>query len=304
MLYNNVLEAVGNTPLIRLNRVVPDGSAEVYVKFEAVNVGGSIKTRTALNMIQNAIDKGLIQQDTVIIEPTSGNQGIAIALVGAVLGYRVIIIMPDSVSVERRKLVEHYGAEVILIHDEGDIGSCIEGCIRKAEELYHSFPDAYLPQQFKNPDNPAVHYKQTGKEILEESVFAIDGVGTGGCLSGVGLALKEKNPAIEIWAVEPEHAAILSGQPVSSHIQMGIGDGLIPENLDCTLYTDVCIVSDHEALSMSQRLAKEEGLLCGISSGSNVSAALRLAQKLGPGKRVVTLIPDTGERYFSTELFG
>lgn len=307
MIYNNVLEAIGHTPMVRLNRLSQADSAEILVKYEGVNVGGSVKTRTAYNMIAEAEKKGKLHKDSVIVEPTSGNQGIGLALVGAVKGYKVKIVMPDSVSEERRKLVAQYGAEVILVHDEGDIGACIEECLQTALRIGADDPNAYIPQQFVNPDNPLVHKYHTGVEILEQVEGPIhgfcSGVGTGGTLSGIGEVLKRQNPDIVIWAVEPEHAAILSGGSIGTHLQMGIGDGLIPENLNMDIYEDICIVTDEEALDVSKRLAREEGLLCGISSGSNVAAAMRLAKKLGPGKRVVTILPDTGERYYSTELF-
>lgn len=307
MVYNNVLEALGHTPLIRLNRITDASMAEVLVKYEAVNVGGSIKTRTAYNMLHEAERRGDIKKDTIIVEPTSGNQGIGLSLVGAVRGYTVRIIMPDSVSEERRKLCQAYGAEVILVHDEGNIGECIDQCMNIAASMAKEDPRVYIPGQFVNPDNPAVHKLYTAQEILTDVDGPIHGfccgIGTGGTISGVGEALKEKNPSIEIWAVEPEHAAILSGGTVGTHIQMGIGDGLIPENLNQEIYSNITIVSDEEALEMSKRLAREEGLLCGISSGSDVVGALRLAKKLGPGKTVVTILSDTGERYYSTPLF-
>jgi len=307
MIYNNILEAVGHTPMVRLNRMVDDDSAEVLVKFEAVNVGGSIKTRTALNMIEEAEKKGLINKDTIIVEPTSGNQGIGLALVGAVKGYRTIIIMPDSVSEERRKLVRHYGADVKLIHDAGDIGACIDECLKTAIRMKEKDPRVFVPQQFANEDNTNAHKNHTALEIMEQVARPIDGfcsgIGTGGTITGIGRVLKAQNPDIEIWAVEPENAAILAGGTIGTHIQMGIGDGIIPEILDQSIYDDIYIISDEEALSTSKSLAKEEGLMCGISSGTNVAAALKLAKKLGKGKTVVTVLPDTAERYFSTELF-
>ena len=307
MIYNNILEAVGHTPMVRLNRMVDDDSSEVLVKFEAVNVGGSIKTRTALNMIEKAEKKGIINKDTIIVEPTSGNQGIGLALVGAVKGYRTIIIMPDSVSEERRKLVRHYGADVKLIHDAGDIGACIDECLKTAIRMKEKDSRVFVPQQFANEDNTNAHKNHTALEIMEQVAGPIDGfcsgIGTGGTITGIGRVLKAQNPDIEIWAVEPENAAILAGGTIGTHIQMGIGDGIIPEILDQSIYDDIYVISDEEALSMSKRLAKEEGLMCGISSGTNVAAALKLAKKLGKGKTVVTVLPDTAERYFSTELF-
>lgn len=307
MIYNNVLEAMGHTPMIRLNRMVDEDSAEILVKFEGLNVGGSIKTRTAYNMIKQAEREGLIQKDTVIVEPTSGNQGIGLALIGAVKGYKTVIIMPDSVSEERRKLVRHYGAEVILIHDDGNIGKCIDECLNTALKMQKENPKVYVPQQFENPANPLVHKHHTGLEIMEQVAGPIhgfcSGIGTGGTISGIGEVLKAQNKDIEIWAVEPENAAILAGGTVGTHLQMGIGDGLIPQNLNCNIYDHIYVVSDEEALQTAKDLARLEGLMCGISSGTNVAAAMKLAKKLGKGKTVVTVLPDTAERYFSTPLF-
>ena len=307
MRYNNILEAMGNTQLIKLNRMIDDDCADVYVKWEGVNIGGSIKTRTAYNMILEAEKEGIIKPDTIIVEPTSGNQGIGLALVGAVRGYKVKIIMPDSVSYERRKLVRHYGAEVIKVHDDGNIGECIDNCLKLAMQMAEEDPRVYVPQQFVNPNNPLVHIKETAQEIIRDMDGPIhgfcSGVGTGGTISGIGQILKEHNPDIEIWAVEPEHAAILAGGNIGTHLQMGIGDGLIPENLNTSIYSDLCIVTDDEAINTAKNLSYREGLLCGISSGSNVAAAIKLAKKLGKGKTVVTVLPDTGERYFSTPLF-
>ncbi len=308
MVYENVLDAIGHTPIIRLNRMNNDPeSAEVLVKFEGLNVGGSIKTRTAYNMIRQAEKTGVIHKDTIIVEPTSGNQGIGLALIGAVRGYRTIIIMPDSVSEERRKLVRHYGAEVILIHDAGNIGDCIDECLATAMRMAKEDPNVYVPQQFENPANPMVHKHHTGLEIMEQVAGPIhgfcSGIGTGGTISGIGEVLKAQNPDITIWAVEPENAAILAGGTIGTHLQMGIGDGLIPENLNQNIYDDVYIVTDEEAIQTAKDLARLEGIMCGISSGTNVAAALKLAKKLGKGKTVVTVLPDTAERYFSTPLF-
>ncbi|MCR5342890.1 MAG: cysteine synthase A [Butyrivibrio sp.] len=307
MIYDNVLEAVGHTPMIRLNRMVDADSAQILVKFEGTNIGGSIKTRTALNMINEAEKAGLIKEDTIIVEPTSGNQGIGLALVGAVRGYKTRIIMPDSVSEERRKLIEHYGAEVVLIHDDGDIGACIDECLQTALRMRNENPNVFVPQQFENPANTMAHKNGTVKEILEQVDGPIhgfcSGIGTGGTLTGIGEVLKEEYPFIKIWAAEPENAAILAGGNVGTHLQMGIGDGIIPEILNQTIYDDICVVSDKEAIETSKNLAKLEGLMCGISSGTNVAAAIKLAKKLGPGKTVVTILPDTAERYFSTPLF-
>ena len=307
MVYDTILEAVGRTPMVRLHRLPDPEGAQVLVKFEGLNVGGSIKTRTALQMIENAEREGKIGPGTVIVEPTSGNQGIGLALIGAVKGYRTVIIMPDSVSEERRKLVRHYGAEVILIHDAGNIGACIEECLQTAMRMQAEDPHVFVPQQFSNPGNPEAHRLHTAAEILEQVDGPIDGfcsgVGTGGTISAIGEALRARNPGMEIWAVEPENAAILSGGSVGTHLQMGIGDGVIPENLNRAIYDEICIVTDEEAIGTAKRLAREEGLMCGISSGTNVAAALKLAKKLGRGKTVVTVLPDTAERYFSTPLF-
>lgn len=307
MIYNNILDAIGHTPMIRLNRMNKPGNAEILVKFEGLNVGGSIKTRTAYNMIKQAEKEGKINENTIIVEPTSGNQGIGLALVGAVRGYKTIIIMPDSVSEERRKLVKHYGAEVILIHDAGDIGKCIDECLQTALKMAEEDENVFVPQQFANENNTNAHKYHTALEILEQTAGKIDGfcsgIGTGGTITGIGETLKSQYPNIEIWAVEPEHAAILAGGTIGTHLQMGIGDGIIPDILNREIYDDIYIVTDEEALQTAKDLAVKEGIMCGISSGTNVAAALKLAEKLGEGKTVVTILPDTAERYFSTPLF-
>lgn len=308
MIYKNVLEAMGHTPIIQLNRMVGPDCARVLVKFEGLNVGGSVKTRTAYSMICKAEEDGILKEDSIIVEPTSGNQGIGLALVGAVKGYETIIIMPDSVSQERRYLVEHYGAKVILVHDAGNIGDCINECVKTAGRMAEENPKVFVPQQFENEANPMVHRQHTGREILEQVDGPIDGfcsgIGTGGTITGIGETLKAANPDMTIWAIEPEHAAILAGGAIGTHIQMGIGDGVIPKVLNQHIYDDIVIVTDEEALQTAKELARQEGLMCGISSGTNVAAALKMAKKLGKGKTVVTLLPDTAERYFSTPLFG
>lgn len=307
MIYNNILEAMGHTPMIKLNRMNKKGNADVLVKFEGLNVGGSIKTRTAYNMIRHAEMEGKINENTIIVEPTSGNQGIGLALVGAVKGYRTIIIMPDSVSEERRKLVNHYGAEVKLIHDDGDIGKCIQECLDTALRMAEEDENVFVPQQFANVNNIGAHKYHTALEILEQSAVKIDGfcsgIGTGGTITGIGEALKAQYPDMVIWAVEPENAAILAGSNIGTHLQMGIGDGIIPDILNQNIYDDIYIVTDEEAIQTAKDLASKEGIMCGISSGTNVAAALKLAEKLGEGKTVVTILPDTAERYFSTPLF-
>ena len=307
MVYSNILEAIGNTPLVQLNHMVDEDSARVLVKVEGLNVGGSIKTRTAYNMLLEAEKQGKINSETIIVEPTSGNQGVGLALIGAVKGYKTIIIMPDSVSEERRLLVRHYGAEVVLVHDDGDIGKCIDECLQTALNMAKENPNVFVPQQFTNPANPQIHRNQTAMEIIDAVDGPIDGfcsgIGTGGTITGIGEVLKEHNPQMTIWAVEPVDAAILSGGSIGTHLQMGIGDGLIPDILNQEIYNDICVIEDEEAIKTAQELARREGLMCGISSGTNVAAALKLAKKLGPGKTVVTVLPDTAERYFSTPLF-
>ncbi len=307
MIYDTILDAVGHTPMIRLQRMGDPEGAQILVKYEGLNVGGSIKTRTAYNMILDAERQGKIHKDTVIVEPTSGNQGIGLALVGAVRGYRTVIIMPDSVSRERKLLVEHYGAKVILVHDAGNIGECIAECVRTAQKMAEDDENVFIPQQFENEANPRVHRHRTALEIMEQVAGPIDGfcsgIGTGGTITGIGEVLKAQNPSIVIWAVEPENAAILAGGTVGTHLQMGIGDGLIPKILNKDIYEDICVISDQEAIRTAKDLARLEGLMCGISSGTNVAAAIRLAKKLGRGKTVVTVLPDTAERYFTTPLF-
>ena len=307
MICDSILDAIGNTPLIRLNRMTSDSDAQILVKFEGMNVGGSIKTRTAYNMILDAQRRGLLGKDSIIVEPTSGNQGIGLALVGAVIGYKVKIIMPDSVSEERRKLVRHYGAEVILVHDDGNIGRCIEECLALAMKMKSIDPRVFVPQQFENPANPEIQRSSTAMEIINAVRGEIhgfcSGVGTGGTISGIAEALRARYPDIVVWAAEPQNAAILSGGLIGTHIQMGIGDGIIPKNLRRDVISDVCIVTDDEAVSTAKALAEKEGIMCGISSGTNVAAAIKLAAVLGKGKTVVTVLPYTAERYFSTPLF-
>ncbi len=307
MIYDNILGAIGNTPLVRLQRIVPAGSAEVLVKYEGVGIGGSIKTRTALAMLRHAEAEGKLHKDTVVVEATSGNQGIGLALAGAVLGYKTVIVMPDSVSEERRLLVRQYGAEVRLVHDDGDIGRAIRECQETVNAMAEADPNVFIPAQFDNPENPRIHETTTAMEILADMGTPPDafcsGIGTGGTLTGIGRVLKRANPDTLIVAIEPEEAAILSGGTIGTHLQMGIGDGIVPSVLDSSVIDEIAIVGDEEALETARLLAEKEGLLVGISSGTNVAVALRLAARLGEGKRVVTVLPDTGERYFSTPLF-
>lgn len=309
IMINNILEAMGRTPLIKLNRIVPEGSAQVLVKYEGLNVGGSIKTRTAFAMIEAAEREGKIGPDTIIAEPTSGNQGIGLSLVGAVRGYKVVIVMPDSVSEERVKLMKQYGADVRLVHDEGNIGECIDRCIETVRKMAEEDPNVFFPNQFSNPNNPLVQETTTAMEILQQAEGTkIDGycagIGTGGTLTGIGHTLRNANPDMTIWAVEPEQAAMLSGGLIGAHIQMGIGDGLIPDVLDQQIYDDICIITDDEAVEMAKRLAREEGILCGISGGAALHIALTLAKKEeNRGKTIVAILPDSGDRYLSTDLF-
>ncbi len=300
---DNVLDAVGNTPIVKLNRIVPEGSATVLAKLESFNPMSSVKDRIAKGMIEAAERKGKVSKDTTIIEPTSGNTGIGLAMVCAVKGYKLILTMPETMTVERRKLLAAFGAQLVLT--PGPEG--MSGAIKKAEELAKSTPNSFMPQQFKNKANPWVHKKTTAKEILRavEKVDAfVAGVGTGGTITGVGQALKRKNSAAKVIAVEPEDSPVLSGGAAGPHKIQGIGAGFVPTILDTKVYDSIIKVSNKDAQETSRLLAKKEGLLVGISSGAAAFAALKIAKDLGPGKTVVVVLPDTGERYLSTDLFG
>ena len=308
MICNNILEAMGNTPIIRLSHLAPKDGAEILVKFEGLNVGGSIKTRTAYNMICDAEKRGLIDKDSIIVEPTSGNQGIGLALVGAVRGYKTKIIMPDSVSEERRKLVEHYGAEVILVHDAGNIGACIEECLNTALRMKAENPKVFVPQQFENPANPAAHEATTGPEIWADTNGQVDifvcGVGTGGTITGTGRYLKAQNPSIQVVGMEPAGSPVLSGGKAGAHGLQGIGAGFIPEVLDVEVMDEIVTVTEAEAYTAGRLLARREGILAGLSSGAALHAAIEVASRPeNTGKTVVVLLPDTGDRYLSTPLF-
>lgn len=304
---DNILEAVGQTPLVYLRRLSPAGGARIFAKVESLNPGGSIKSRTALSMIEAAEKAGQLQSDSVIVEVTSGNQGIAMAMIGAVKGYKVKIVMPENMSLERRKLIQAYGADIILTPAGDSIQQAIEGSLAVARRMAAEDPRVFLPRQFENPANPDVHRCTTCRELLAQLGEPVDafvaGFGTGGTITGIGEVLKQSCPGVSIVAAEPDNAAILAGGVIGHHSQQGIGDGIIPPVLNCAVIDDIILVSDEDALVMSRRLATEEGLLCGVSSGTNVYAAVRVAGKLGPGKTVVTILPDTGERYLSTELF-
>jgi cysteine synthase A len=304
-IYDSVSQLVGHTPLLSLKKFCTQKglNANIIAKLEYFNPAGSVKDRVALEMISSAEREGKLKEGSVIIEPTSGNTGIGLAAIAVSRGYRTVIVMPDSMSAERQALMRAYGAELILT--PGELG--MKGAIAKAEELAAVTPNAIIAGQFENPANPEAHRKTTGPEIWEDTDGRVDmfvaGVGTGGTITGIGETLKAANPNMTIWAVEPENAAILSGGSIGTHVQMGIGDGLIPAILNQSIYDDVCIISDEEAIKASKDLARLEGIMCGISSGTNVAAAIKLAKKLGKGKTVVTVLPDTAERYFSTPLF-
>ena len=299
----NVLELIGQTPLVRLRRIVPGGSAEVLAKLESLNPGGSVKDRICLSMIEDAENKGLLNENSVIVEPTSGNTGIGLAMVCAVKGYKLILTMPETMSLERRYILSRYGAEIILTSGvEG-----MAGAVKKAEEIVRETPHAFMPQQFNNPANPEVHRKTTAKEILNATEEQLDafvaGVGTGGTVTGVGEILKKKNPKIKIIAVEPESSNVLSGGKAGPHRIQGIGAGFIPKVMNRHIPDRLITVSDEEAYETSKRLVKEEGLFVGISAGAACWAALLVAKELGKGKRVVVIFPDTGERYFSMDQY-
>jgi len=302
VVFNSVLELIGHTPIVKLNRIVPDGYADIFVKLESFNPGGSIKDRIALSMIEDAEKKGLLKPGSTIIEPTSGNTGIGIAMICAVKGYRCILVMPESMSLERIYILKSYGAEVVLTTAyEG-----MEGSIKKADELNKKIENSIILRQFDNPANPEVHRKTTAQEILRamDKIDAfVAGIGTGGTITGVGEILKKTNPDIQIVGVEPAASAVLSGEKPGPHKIPGIGAGFIPSILNLSIIDRIIKVSDNDAYKMSTRLAREEGLFVGISAGANVYASLEVAKKLGRGKKVVTVLPDTGERYFSVSQY-
>ena len=300
---DNVLELIGSTPMIKLNHIAVARSAHILAKLELANPGGSVKDRIALSMVEEAEKNGYLKRGKTIVEPTSGNTGIGLALVAVVKGYELILVMPDNMSLERRQLFQAYGAKIVLT--QGSQGML--GAVRKAEELVRGNRDYFMPQQFNNPANPHIHYRTTGEEIWRQTRGKIDafvaGVGTGGTLTGVGRLLKRKKPGIKIIAVEPKDCSVLSGGKPGPHKIQGIGAGFIPEVMDVDLLDGIVKVNEEDAKRMAKRLAREEGLLVGISSGANVWASLQVARKLGKGKTVVTVLADTGERYLSTDLF-
>ncbi|MFH1452600.1 MAG: cysteine synthase A [Armatimonadota bacterium] len=299
----NILELIGKTPIVRLNKISPPGGGSVWAKLERVNPGGSVKDRIALSMIEDAEKRGIINKDTVIIEPTSGNTGIGLAMVCAVKGYKLILVMPDTMSIERRKILTSFGAEIILTPG----AEAMTGAVNKASEIFNNHENYFMPQQFKNPANPRIHAETTAKEILEDfgkdlSVF-VCGVGTGGTITGAGGVLKKEIQDIKLIAVEPEESPVLSGGKAGPHKIQGIGAGFIPDIMDLKLVDEIVRVKYADAKKTAQNLAKKEGLLSGVSSGAVCFAAIGEAKKLPKDKNVLVILPDTGERYLSTELF-
>jgi cysteine synthase A len=296
-----VLDVVGGTPLVRLNRLPAAGGAAVLAKMESLNPGGSVKDRIAVAMIEDAERRGLLKPGAVVVEPTSGNTGIGLAMVCAVRGYRLILTMPDDMSVERQRLLSRYGAEIHLTPAiEG-----MSGAVFAAQELLREHPGYFMPQQFENPANPEIHRKTTAIEILEATEGKFDalvlGVGTGGTITGVGEVMREKVSGLLIVAVEPSRSPVLQGGRAGVHAIQGIGASFVPGILNREIYDEIITIGDDEAIDMSRRLCREEGLLVGISAGANVVASLKVAKRLGEGKRVVTVLPDTGERYLTME---
>lgn len=303
MIKNSILDLVGNTPIVKLNKLVPENGADIYVKLEFYNPGSSVKDRIALNMIETAERENLIDKDTIIIEPTSGNTGIGLAMVGATKGYKVILVMPDTMSIERRKLLKAFGAELILT--DGSLG--MKGAIDEAERILKENDNYYMPSQFDNPSNPEIHERTTAVEIVEDMGKDFDafiaGVGTGGTLTGTARGLKKLGATAKIIAVEPEGSAVISGEKSGPHKIQGIGAGFIPGNLDVEIVDEVMKINDEDALDMARKMATVEGILVGISSGAAVTAAIKKSKELGKGKRILAILPSYGERYLSTVLF-
>ena len=302
MVVNSILDLVGNTPIIKLNRLAGEDSAEVYAKLEFFNPSGSVKDRAALNMILDAEEKGLIKKGGTIIEPTSGNTGIGLAMVAAARGYRAIIIMPSTATAERVKILKAYGAEVILTPGE----KSMTGCIEKAHELLEQVPNSIMPDQFKNQANPDVHKKTTAQEILRQMDGKLDVLvstaGTGGTVSGTGEVLRQYLPDLKIYVVESKNSPVISGGNPGPHKIVGTGPGFIPDTLNMNIFDKIIQIDDDDAIETSRQLSRQEGILCGISAGASTFVALETAKRLGPGKRILTIIPDTGERYLSMDL--
>lgn len=303
MIFENILDLIGNTPVVKLNLDKDENIADVYVKLEKFNLGGSVKDRAALGMIEAAEREGLLKPGGTIVEPTSGNTGIALALIGKAKGYNVIITMPESMTIERRNYLKAYGAELVLT----DAALGMKGAIAKAEEIVAENPGYFLPQQFNNPANPAKHYETTAKEIIADFGNTLDafisGVGTAGTLSGVGKRLKEESPNTKVIAVEPSDSAVLSGKNAGKHIIQGIGAGFIPGNYDKDLVDEIILISNDEAVDFGVRAGKENGIFIGISSGAAIAAAYKVAKQLGKGKKVLAICPDGGEKYLSMEAY-
>ena len=301
--YESVLDLIGNTPMVKLKKVVDKNSAAVLAKLEMFNPGGSVKDRIALNMLEQAEKKGLLKPGSVIVEPTSGNTGIGLAIVGCVKGYKVILAMPDGTSQERIQILQSFGAEVVLTPAKDGM----LGAVEKAREIVATKKDAFMPQQFMNPDNPAMHRKTTAKEILKDTDGNIDafvaGIGTGGTITGIGEVLKKHNPKIRIIGVEPKTSAVLSGGKPGPHMIQGIGAGFVPEVLNRQVIDEIMTVDDQEAYQTAKRLSREEGIFAGLSCGAAAHAALKVAKSLGPGKTLVVIFPDSGERYLSMEAY-
>jgi len=298
--YDNLIQAIGNTPIVRVNKLAD--SKNLYAKVEFFNPAGSVKDRVALGMIEDAEEKGLINKNTTIIEPTSGNTGIGLAFISAIKGYKIILTMPETMSIERRKLLQAYGAELVLT----DGAKGMKGAIEKAQELQEQIPNSFIPQQFKNPANPKKHYNTTAREIWKDTEGKIDifvaGVGTGGTVSGVGKYLKEQNPNVTVVAVEPASSPVLSGGQAGAHKIQGIGAGFVPDTFDKNVVDRIITVTNEDAVETARKAAKQEGMFIGISSGASLYAAINLANE-NPEKTVVALLPDTGERYLSSVLF-
>jgi len=297
----SILELIGETPMVELTKVVPPKSASIFGKLEAFNPGGSVKDRIAFAMVDDAERRGLLKPGSTIVEPTSGNTGIGLAMVAAVKGYRLILTLPEGMSTERVSLLERFGAEVVLT----PAPEAMAGAVKKARELVDSTPGAFMPHQFSNPANPRIHRQTTAQEILRGTDGEVDafvaGVGTGGTITGVGEVLKKRNPQIKVVAVEPAFSAVLSGKPAGQHHIQGIGAGFVPEVLNRSVIDEIIPVEDMDAYTMARRLAREEGILAGISAGAAVWAAIKVATRLGQGKTVVAVLPDTGERYLSLD---